>query len=176
VKDNRIIDTVKELKENLQGYNYLLYPIYEDNRIHPCNQKVSALYICDNVGWTKCIVPINHSEQVNELRLTDVMESMKNFNLFVYDKKSFINHTADNGNLFDMQLVFYFSHKEITDPHMFQSHYNKWKTFSKLNTLIPLSILFDEVNKWMWDNKLPHILTEIWSINTNKEYKITNQY
>jgi hypothetical protein len=23
----------------------------------------------------------------------------------------------------------------------------------------------------MWDNKLPHILTEIWSINTNKEYQ-----
>jgi len=171
VKDNHIVDTTDELKHVLSGYNYLLYPIYEDNRVHPCNQKLSALYLCDNVGWTRCIIPLNHSEQVNELKLIDVMDSMKDFNLFVYDKKSFLNHAPDNGNLFDMQLVFYFTHNEITEPRLFQQQYNKWKTFSKINTLIPLSVLFDQVNKWVWENGLPHTLTEIWSISKNKEYR-----
>ena len=175
VKSNKIIDSVEELKEHASGFHFLVFPVYEDNRIHPCKQKVSAIYLCDNVGWDRFIIPINHSEKVNDISLQSLMDSLSQCSLYVWDKKSFLNHVNDSDNLFDIQLTFYLSGKEVSEPHLFQSYYNKWREFSNINTMIPISVLFKEITAWMDTNELPQSLVEIWSLCYKDDFK-TYQY
>ena len=155
MSETHIIDDKEILKEKVDSlFDFILFPIYKDNRVHPCRQEISALYILDTHCWYRFIIPINHSEKAGDITIFDIENIMRDKNIYVWDKKSFIHHTNKLNGLYDLQLITYYKGFTYSEPHLFQQYYHKWERFSNINTIIPLPRLFDEVNKWVEQNDI----------------------
>lgn len=171
MKRNSIIDTIDELEKHTPEFQYIMIPVYEDNRIHPADQKVSALYMSDCLHWDTMIIPINHSEKVGKISLNEVLGLMKEKDLYVWDKKSFLNHIEDSENIHDIQLSMYYTNESIEEPNLFRYFYNKFNGFSKINTLIPLAKLYNEIDNWVVEQDLYSKLKANYKIFENTYYK-----
>lgn len=172
MKRSLIIDTFDELKKYTPEFQYLMVPVYEDDRIHPANQKVSSLYVSDGLNWDKMIIPINHSEKIGDLSVEKVLEAFEGKELYVWDKKSFLNHIQDSDNIHDIQLGLYYLNEEVVEPNLFKYYYNKFNGFSKINTLIPLARIYDEIYKWIHTQNLNEKVKDNYKIFQNEHYKL----
>lgn len=172
MKRSLIIDTFDELEKHTPEFQYLMIPVYEDNRIHPTNQKVSSLYVSDGLNWDTMIIPINHSEKIGDLSLQKVLEAFNGKELYVWDKKSLLNHIDDSENIHDIQLGLYYVNEETEEPNLFRYYYNKFNGFSKINTLIPLARIYDEIYEWIVEQNLSERIKENYKIFQNEHYKL----
>jgi hypothetical protein len=170
VFNSYIIDDKAKLELELSSFHYIVIPIYKDDRIHPCNQEVSAFYIVDDMGWYRYIVPINHSENAGSLTLQQFNEVISDKVIYVWDKKSFLHHTDKTEDLFDLQLLFYYNGVELSTPHWYHSYYRKWKRFNDINTIIPLARLFDEINSWVDETDIVAQIHQYRKYCSNKNY------
>lgn len=168
---NKIIDTKEEFEYYISPlFNFILVPIYKDNRIHPCNQSISALVVIDTLDWYRYIIPIEHSEKIGDIDIDYFNESIEDKSVFVWDKKSFLNHTYKK-DLIDFQLMVYYNGDHVEEPSFFSHYYSKWNRFKNINTIIPIVKIFDEVGKWIDDNDIINIFNRNKFIILNKNYQ-----
>ena len=171
MSETHIIDDKDVFKDKVSSlFDFILFPIYSDNRVHPCRQEISAIYVLDTHCWYRFIVPINHSEKAGDITMFDFENAMRDKNIYVWDKKSFYHHTNKIDGLYDLQLVTYFQGHTYTEPQLFQQYYHKWERFSNINTIIPLPKLFDEVNKWVEQNDICETFYQYRESTLNKVY------
>lgn len=143
-----ILDNKEELEELSHWDNWVIHPIYLDNQYHPVQNRISALYFINTLAWNSHIIPIEHSEKIGDIELSDVVKyfSENEVSTYIYDKKSAINHIEDYETLYDLELLYYLSGDSFNYNDLFSDYYHRWKKFSKINTIIPLAILYDRLD------------------------------
>lgn len=169
-----ILEHSEDLKQLSEYDDWVLHPIYLDNRYHPAQNRISCLYVINTLGWDKFIIPIEHSEKAGDVTLNDVMSyfSENDINVIIYDKKSALNHLSNYDSLYDLELLYYLNNDKWNYNDLFNDYYHKWKKFDKINTLIPLSILFDRLDDFYSNaGEAFDKLTKYREIKNKKAYK-----
>jgi len=105
------------------------------NTIHPCENKVSAVYIKPVDGSKGYMVTIEHSEafRVQFEQVQELLNSIEK--IYVIDKKEFL-HYFFHKNIISLILLYPKFEKETTPTHNF--FYNKHPEQKNLNTIIPI--------------------------------------
>ena len=106
-----------------------------NNRTHPTQNKICAIYIRPLISTKGFVVPISHSETLN-VNIDNVRHILNNYNtLYVRDKKEFL-HYFPLKTLYDITLN---SHTYIQQyPQAYSYFYNKMGDKKDLNRIIPI--------------------------------------
>ena len=147
----KIIDSFGEYEEFIKNYQSskgrcLLIPILSDHNLHPCENRLSFIYIFLNHTKfidSEYILPFNHTEAVCGVDLEKVKYDL-NTEIFkyTYDKKK-LSHFMKLKNMFDINLLHYMNYNEplyiedITTP-VHDIFYNKYRNERQLNDIIPI--------------------------------------
>ena len=105
------------------------------NTIHPCENKVSAVYIKPVDGSKGYMVTIEHSEafRVQFEQVQELLNSIEK--IYVIDKKEFL-HYFFHKNAISLILLNHKFEKETNPTHKF--FYNKYPEQKNINTIIPI--------------------------------------
>lgn len=138
-----IVESLNEfriVKEKVLNQKLLCIPIYSDNKKHYTINRLSLIffYIFDLDDYF--IVPINHSETLNEE--FDLIEIFNNSSYtFVLNKKAFYNFYKSD-NLIDLELFCSYNgidHFELEDSIAHRVLYRYFYREKNINDIIPLS-------------------------------------
>jgi hypothetical protein len=171
IQHSKILDSYEDVKDEFSLSPLIVIPIYQDQRKHAASQKISCLYVATVDSWNRYIIPLNHSEKAGDILLQQFLNAIKDCNIYVWDKKSFLNHTLDDSNIFDIQLVYYFNNKIIEAPELFNSQYRRLYRFDNINEALPLSYLYDQVNKWLESIDIFNTMYTITSTHMSESFK-----
>lgn len=105
---------------------------------------IIALYLrplSENRGY---IIPINHSEGLNEIPVEFVWSVLFQKMLYVFEKSKFLNFVQDNGQTMGIKMGFYLQKGEHLEHNKFNTtahtfFYSKYHDHPNVNSLIPLS-------------------------------------
>lgn len=135
-----IIDFIDELKINTQSNSYVIVPIVTNPKIHPTQSSLAAVYIIDiEMGWD-CIIPLNHSESLNNISVSDVMYALRDKNVYVYDIRT-IGFEYDW--IHDIELLYFLNMDSFILEISYHPYHSRWKSIKNVNKLVPISILYD---------------------------------
>lgn len=124
----RIIETVPEFNSFINEYenqSSILVPIFSDSRLHPAQNRLCLMGVCEVESDDITIFPFDHPESTN-LPFELINEFTKGFNIWTPDKKDF-QHLVNNDvytpyQLFDdIQALEYIATQKVTDPKEFYS-------------------------------------------------------
>ena len=129
----------KEFITEFEENDSIVIPIQCDDNKHPCDTKLSLLYV--SIKDKEFILPFNHSESLNlpEEYLNKIKSSNKKY---TYDKKKLL-HFVNWENVIDLNLNYYMNKNEplyiediTTAAHRF--FYSKFYNQDNINTIIPI--------------------------------------
>jgi len=169
-----ILDNIQQLNQINEYDTWVINPIYLDNRYHAVENRISCLYIVNTIHWDDFLIPIEHTEKHGDIQLENVINYLNENEIIsiVHDKKSALNHLLGINNLYDLQLLYYLNNDEWHFDELFNDYYHRWDKFSKINTMIPLSIIYDRFNEFYGKKEKEFDkLTGYKEITTKESYK-----
>lgn len=124
--------------------------ISENDRYHSVLTRTVAVYIRPLSRSEGYIIPINHSEGLNvsKERVQGILNCFST--LYTFNKKTFLYHFS-HGNINDINLMYclreYESLQLPDPPHTIQWFYNRLQDKVDLNSIIPVSKLFEKCER-----------------------------
>ena len=138
----KIIENDKSWKKFITEFeknDSIVIPIQCDDNKHPCDTKLSLLYV--NINNEEFVLPFNHSESLNlpKKYLNKINSTNKKY---TYDKKKLL-HFLNVENVVDLNLNHYMDENEsmyfddiTTSAHRF--FYSKFHNKDNINNIIPI--------------------------------------
>ncbi len=157
------IETKDQLKK-FSTYDFtevFIYPIKNNDNFHPIISNIIALYIRPFKSKSGFIIPLNHSESINEINIEEVEEYLNKINiLYTYDYKEFLhlNIFKNQKNIKCIKTNQYLDNSKISnvDNYNTQAHiffYNKLK-IDNINNIIPLSKHLEKLDNYFSSLKI----------------------
>lgn len=166
-----IIDNKEDLSSLPLDNTCFIYPILNDNRIHPISSSLISLYILypNNKSY---IINISHPDYEG-LFLRDIFDFISKFNnIYVFDKKLILYFFPKlNKKLVDIGLYYYLNNKKLNlNLKLYDIFYSKYSQQSDINNIIPLCKHFEiiESNKQLVDLTVDYSSTPGYEFYINK--------
>jgi len=127
----------------------LIVPIYSNPITHTSIQKICAIYVYCETG-EEWIVPMHHTEQIRGF--SEYLNDFLSLNdIFIHDKKRWIQ-SGGTGNSWDVKTLWWYTYSESYDESHYSTsahtfYWNRHKTLSHINALIPLQKHFEMCQK-----------------------------
>ncbi|MCK9430171.1 MAG: hypothetical protein M0R17_09225 [Candidatus Omnitrophica bacterium] len=137
-----IIFDEKSLEQFYNEYknsDCIIHIIPIDDTVHPCINKIAAIYVYLFDNKMEYLIPVNHYDSINKLKVNLNSSNKK----YVLDRKS-TSQLMPLKKLIDVNLINYFVNNEKLDieKHFDTFYFNLYKKqISNLNYIIPLTIL-----------------------------------
>ena len=135
---------------NLAKQSAFVEVITTNSQMHSSFTDIVAVYIRPKVGTCGYIIPVSHDEGINVTkdRIYTLLNSIGT--LYTLDKKSLLYHFNIQGAI-DLSLLYSMTKYErlevSTDSSIVNWYSNRYKDFTKVNNLIPLSKLYENSEK-----------------------------
>ncbi len=113
---------------------------------HPILNTTVCVYVRPNQHDSGYIIPVNHSEGLNvpKERVQQLLNCFTT--LYTFNKKNFLYHFS-HGNINDINLMYSMAEYESLElpnpPQVISWYYNHYREKPDLNSIIPISKLFE---------------------------------
>jgi hypothetical protein len=157
----QVIETEYEYKSFLQSIcnsNLIIIPVYSDNFKHYVNNRISFVFIYDLQTTNEYVISLNHKECIC-LQTQHIQQIRTTGNIFVYNKKAFVNTFAKH--VIDLDLVYWFQYNtsiptEDCDTIVHDTFQRWYHTVPYLNDVIPITVQIERCKNII--NKTKHIV------------------
>lgn len=126
--------------KNISVKDHFIYPIYEDDRVHPVLNKVIAIYVYSYYLSKSFIISISHPD-CQHLDESSVLDWISKENVVVTANAKYLLHWVGDSitdNIIDLK----FENKNIDDVEDNQRkwYYNLYKGTKQVNQIIPITL------------------------------------
>lgn len=157
----QVIETEHEFNEflsNIQDSNIIIIPVLSDNFKHYVNNRISFIFVHDLKSTHEYVISFHHKECISlpTQRLQDIRTSG---NIFVYNKKAFINTFSKP--VIDLDLVHWFQYNipiptEDCDTSVHDTYQRWYHSVPYLNDIIPIARQIERCKNIV--NKTKHVV------------------
>lgn len=157
----QVIETEHEFKtflSSIQDSNIIIVPVLSDNFKHYVNNRISFMFIHDLKTSREYVISFNHKECIS-LEIQRMQEVRTSGNIFVYNKKAFVNTFSKQ--VIDLDLVYWFHYNtpiptEDCDTFVHDTFQRWYHSVQYLNDIIPIARQIERCKNIV--NKAKHVV------------------